>query len=321
MTARGGGQASGRASGRDRVAREEGSGKPRQASRSRSVSPPGGSFGSSRAGSPGTRYEPVNQRPRSTARQRGEQKGNDGFSPRGFARDRQVGQRGIRSFFIGPPPTRATVLHATVEGRNVDAASRYFYTGWRNDVRPGRRTAHSGRRRRSRHPPDLGPVPFDRGVSRLDGGKRQGGARHPRARTAVRHPARPDDAGDGRLAVRRRAGLARAAGRSAAHPQRRPVGAGARAEAEGERPPGEAVRSGRAARQGAAAHRWQPRELTATQTLIQPVPPRPSRTTTHSVPAPLTVSRAIPLVGWDAPGSGSSASSRSRSSGGVAKNE
>jgi len=41
---------------------------------------------------PWTRYPPMNQRARSTARQRGEQNGKEAFSSLGFTGPRQLGQ-------------------------------------------------------------------------------------------------------------------------------------------------------------------------------------------------------------------------------------
>jgi len=61
-----------------------------------------------------------------------------------------------------------------------------------------------------------------------DGFERTGGPRRPSSAEARMHPARSDDAGDGRLAVRHRDGAARLAQGAALDPQRGSRGAGAR---------------------------------------------------------------------------------------------
>jgi len=57
------------------------------------LSPSSGLGGADSAGGAGTRYEPVNHFARSTALQRGEQKGKASFSALGFTGERQLGQR------------------------------------------------------------------------------------------------------------------------------------------------------------------------------------------------------------------------------------
>src|SRR5713101_6326474 len=263
----------------------------------------------------------------------------DGAAARGAERE-----RGVLLAWLHLRATGGTAAHAVVVGKDDpdfkrvardDRASerltptREIFIPVENGAIAGRGAAGARGRRRPGHPPDARPVPVQRGVPGADGRQRQGGARHPRPRAPQRHPARPDDARHGRLAVRRRARAPRLARRAAAHPQRRPVRAGPREAAARERAPGEAVRPGRAARQGAAAHGWRAGELSrphgeaaVQRTLIQPIPPPPSRATTHIEPLPTpAVNLAIPFAGCGCPGNGSSASSRSKSMGTVAKNE
>ncbi len=103
-------------------------------------------------------------------------------------------------------------------------ADRSRASGDRAEATPARPSgARRGRRRRSAAaPPAHARVG---GLCGRGGGERPGGARAPARRDAEPHPARPDDAGDGRLRVRRRApaprGLARDSDRG--HHGERPV--------------------------------------------------------------------------------------------------